>query len=51
MEQTLWHVIEQIFMLQMKAASYLDAVLVQEGPAQTSWCSKWAVYNNNNQSL
>jgi hypothetical protein len=30
-------------MLQMKATSYLNAVLDQEGPAQTSWCSKWAV--------
>jgi hypothetical protein len=31
-------------MLQMKATSYLNAVLDQEGPAQTSWCSKWAVH-------
>jgi hypothetical protein len=30
------------FMLQMKATSYLHAVLDQEGLAQTSWCSKWA---------
>jgi hypothetical protein len=30
-------------MLQMKAKSYLNAVLDLEGPAQTSWCSKWAV--------
>jgi hypothetical protein len=31
-------------MLHKKAKSYLNAVLDQEGPAQTSWCSKWAVH-------
>jgi hypothetical protein len=31
-------------MLQKKATSYLNAVLDQEGPARTSWCSKWAVH-------
>jgi hypothetical protein len=27
-------------MLQMKATSYQEAMLDQEGPAQTSWCCK-----------
>jgi hypothetical protein len=31
-------------MLQMKATSYLKAMLDQEGPAQASWCSEWAVH-------
>jgi hypothetical protein len=31
-------------MLQKKATSYLNAVLDQDGPAQTSWCFKWAVH-------
>jgi hypothetical protein len=26
-------------MLQLKATSYLNTTLNQEGPAQTSWCS------------
>jgi hypothetical protein len=39
------------FMLQMKASSYLKAVLDQEGPAQTSWCSEWAVHVNKPSSM
>jgi hypothetical protein len=39
------------FMLQMKATSYLKATLDQEGPAQTSWCSEWAVHESTPSSM
>jgi hypothetical protein len=37
------YVIERIYAPE-ESNIILNAVLDQEGPAQTSWCSKWAVH-------